>query len=51
LRFPLFTLIALVGVSRFYLGVHYPSDVVGGLAVGAAWGAAVMLVFNGRHSA
>ena len=30
-------LIALIGLSRLYLGVHYPSDVAAGFAIGAAF--------------
>ena len=36
LRWPLLVLAALVSLSRVWLGVHYPSDVLAGAAIGAA---------------
>ncbi len=30
-------LIVAIGISRIYLGVHYPSDVVAGYAAGSTW--------------
>jgi undecaprenyl-diphosphatase len=46
------TLIALIGISRVLLGVHYLSDVAGGWAIGIIWLGLTAFAFElARHAA
>ncbi|WP_338469520.1 phosphatase PAP2 family protein [Niallia sp. XMNu-256] len=39
-------LILFIGLSRIYLGVHYPSDIVGGYLAGTAWLLTCVILFH-----
>lgn len=39
-------IILFIGITRVYLGVHYPSDIVGGFFAGAAWLLACIILFR-----
>jgi undecaprenyl-diphosphatase len=41
-----FTFAAVVAFSRVYVGVHYPSDVLGGAAIGMLIGGGVIVAFR-----
>lgn len=40
----LYTVAALVGLTRMYVGAHYPRDVIGGAVLGSVWGVLATLV-------
>jgi undecaprenyl-diphosphatase len=43
------TLAVAIGLSRIYLGVHYPSDVASGLVFGSGWALLVSAAFEWRR--
>ena len=43
---PLLVLILLIGFSRVYLRVHYPSDVLAGYCIGIVWISCCLMVFR-----
>jgi membrane-associated phospholipid phosphatase len=49
-RYATWVVVALVGIARMYVGVHFPLDVVGGAALGLAVGATLHLVLGAPRS-
>lgn len=40
--------VAIIAISRLYLGVHYPTDILAGWMVSAAWVGSIVLAVNYR---
>ncbi|TRZ54430.1 phosphatase PAP2 family protein [bacterium] len=45
----LFLLIAAIGISRIYLGVHWASDILGGYLFGTLWLILAIRLYNSYH--
>lgn len=43
---PAMILAFLIGISRLYVGVHYPTDVLGGMVMGTLLAAATVKIFD-----
>ena len=43
---PMTILAALISLSRLYVGVHYPTDVLGGVIIGSACGIGAVYFVN-----
>lgn len=46
LRFLFFVWVVLIGFSQIYIGVHYPSDVLGGMIIGLILGTLTFRLYN-----
>ena len=40
----IYTVAVLVGITRMYVGAHYPRDVIAGAILGSAWGLVGVIV-------